>query len=312
MSGTWNRKLHKSIISHCELCPRRCGVDRLEDKLGYCGAGSSVEIFRYAPHYGEEPPISGQNGSGTVFFSRCTLKCVYCQNFPWSQEGKGESCSILKLTEIFRSLAEKGCHNWNLVSPTPWLPMIREALEVLKHDGVSIPVVYNTSGFERDRILAENQGLADIYLVDLRYSRDESAQEGSGVAGYVGIARKAVEEMWRQTGPLRLDSDGIAVCGVICRLLILPGRTREVMDNLQWLAETFGPDMAVSVMSQYTPAYKASKMPGWNRTVNREEYEEIRVAVEEIGLNQGWMQDFGGYTSRDLIGFEMSSMVQSE
>ncbi len=298
--------MRKSMLSCCELCPRRCRVDRSAGERGYCGSGDVAEVYTYAPHHGEEPPISGKRGSGTVFFSRCTLKCVYCQNFPWSQEGRGRKYAVPELAEIFRFLADAGCHNWNLVSPTPWLPMIREAVALLKKEGVSIPVVYNTSGYERESVLEEYSELADIFLPDLRYSRDESAVEGSGASGYVDAARSAIKRMRELAGPLKLDENGIAVSGVICRLLILPGRVEEVQENLKWLADTFGSDIAVSVMSQYMPAHKAAKMRSWNRGINREEYDGVRALVEDLDFAEGWVQDFEGEVAKDLIGFEMT------
>ena len=294
-------------LERCELCPRRCAANRRTGPLGYCRAGRQVEIYRYAPHHGEEPPVSGTRGSGTIFFARCTMRCLYCQNYPWSQEGAGSAYGADELTEVFRSLRRAGCHNWNLVSPTPWLPQIQEALAQARSDGTRLPVVYNTSGYERIETLREYQWLADIFLTDLRYSREESAEEGSGARGYVEVSRRAFLEMWRQAGRLKLGEDGTAVSGVIVRLLILPGRAEEAVENLRWLAENAGTDVAVSVMAQYLPLYKAAEGgTAWARRIRAEEYAAVCETVEELGFAEGWMQEFEGATPVDLIGHRMA------
>ena len=295
------------VLEKCELCPRRCGANRDAGETGYCRAGAEPEIFRYGAHHGEEPPISLTSGSGTVFFSRCTMKCLYCQNFPWSQEGHGERYSVEGLAGIFRELHRQGCHNWNLVSPTPWLPLIREAVAAVKRDGISLPVVYNTSGFERVEILAEYEGLTDIYLTDLRYSRSESARAGSDTAGYVDAARAAFLEMWRQKGPLQVDASGAAISGTICRMLILPGLANEAAENLEWLSDHVGTEAAISLMSQYIPAHKAATRTPWNRPIARDEYELAVEAMERLGFTEGWVQDFERAAPKELMGFEMKS-----
>ena len=296
----------KEPLTKCELCPRRCSVDRLTGELGFCGAGNVAEVYCFGPHHGEEPPVSGTRGSGTVFFARCTLSCLYCQNHPWSQEGSGRKYSVVELAEVFRSLRIRGCHNWNLVSPTPWLPRIRKALDLLRGEGVSLPVVYNTSGFERVETLSEFRDVADICLVDLRYSRETTAEAGSRGPGYVAAMRAAVRDMWKQAGPLRLDEQGCAISGTICRLLILPGYAEEAVENLSWLAEVIGPEIAVSVMSQYLPAFMAPQAgKPWNRRITRDEYETVCEAVDRLGFTTGWIQGFGNAPPKDLIGFEM-------
>jgi len=295
----------ESHFSKCELCPRCCGINRTEGFIGYCRGGVEAEVFRYGPHHGEEPPISGTQGSGAIFFSRCTLKCVYCQNYPWSQQGRGIKYDDDGLAQILKELAKSGCHNWNLVSGTPWLAHVEKALKSVRKDGFSLPVVYNTSGFERVEVLNQLQGLVDIYLTDLRYSRKESANDGSGSAEYVYAAREALNEMWRLAGQLKMDENGIAVSGVICRLLILPGRAIEVIENLEWLGANIGNSIAVSVMAQYLPAYKAVSQVPWNRKITKEEYDEVCEAVDRLGFNSGWIQDFEEPTPGGLIGYEM-------
>lgn len=211
------------------------------------------------------------------------------------------------LDDAFRELAGQGCHNWNLVSPTPWLPQIAESLERLKRAAIELPVVYNTSGFERVEVLSAFAGLAAIYLPDLRYAGAESAAAGSGREDYPAVARAALKEMWRQVGPLRLNAEGIAQSGVICRVLVLPGHADEAVENLQWLASTFGSGMAVSVMAQYLPAWRALAQPPWDRRITRGEYDTVLKALESLEFDYGWVQDFEGETDSGLIGFKMET-----
>lgn len=274
-------------------------------RLGYCRAGRAAQIFRYGAHPGEEPPISGTRGSGAVFFSRCTLRCVYCQNYPWSQEGSGAEYTVEELAGILGDLRAEGCHNWNLVSPTPWLPMIVAALARVREAGQNLPVVYNTSGFERFETVRALAGKADVYLADLRYAGSEAAARGSDAAAYVECARAALLEMWRQAGPLVMDAAGIAARGVICRLLILPGLAHEACASLEWLAQQIGPKVAVSVMAQYTPVYRALGRVPWSRGITRAEYDVVCRTVERLGFTEGWIQDFGAAAGGSLAGFNM-------
>lgn len=293
-------------LTDCDLCPRRCGANRRAGPAGACGAGERVEVYRWGPHFGEEPPLVGTQGSGTIFFGRCTLRCIYCQNFPWSQQGAGKPYGIGELTDMFRALRKSGCANWNLVSPTPWLPHIREALDEARCDGPALPVVSNTSGYERVETLADFAGMVDIFLVDLRYAREASGLEGSGVRDYVRVARQAILEMWRQVGALQIDGRGLARKGVICRVLILPGRAEEAVESLRWLAENVGTDVAVSVMAQYVPAHRAAAGPApWNRRITRREYDSVCETMEALDFAEGWVQEFENDADADLLGYEM-------
>ena len=294
-----------SMLRHCVLCPRQCGVDRAAGKIGFCRAGNSVEIFRYAPHHGEEPPISGKNGSGTIFFGRCTLRCLYCQNYPWSQEGEGSRLAEGGLAAILEDLYAKGCHNWNLVSPTPWLPMICSAVHEVRNAGRSLPVVYNTSGYERLETLCALEKTVDVYLADLRYAREETAQRASSASDYVKNSRAALLEMWRQKGALKISPEGVAVSGTICRILVLPGLAGEACENIRWLSENVGADIALSLMSQYTPAYRAADMASWNRTITHDEYRLVCREAEKKGFVNGWIQDYNSRPDSDLVGFNM-------
>jgi putative pyruvate formate lyase activating enzyme len=290
----------------CRLCPRACGANRWSGQRGYCGAGLLPRVFRHGPHFGEEPPLSGSRGSGTIFFSHCTMRCLYCQNYPWSQQAQGEDLEIPQLSALFRQLAASGCHNWNLVSPTPWLPQIRDALFPIIKDGIRLPIIYNSSGFESPDTLASFQDLADIALVDLRYARDATATEASDCPAYVRTSRATLTWFWQKLGALQTDSDGHAVRGVICRVLVLPGHADEAVANLHWLADHLGSDVSVSVMAQYTPVYGAQQKPGWNRRITAVEYEQVTRTVEELGFDNGWIQEWkADDTPDDLLGCNM-------
>lgn len=292
-------------LKSCQLCPHRCSVDRTAGKLGYCRAGLGVRVFRHGAHFGEEPPISGTRGSGTIFFSNCTLDCIYCQNHPWSQGGKGVEFDTPGLRAIFQQLYTQGCHNWNLVSPTPWLPQIEEAVAPLLYSGIRLPFVYNTSGYESIKTLKAFGHLVDIALIDLRYATALSAAEGSGALDYVETARSAVAQLWQMLGALQFDQQGIAQKGVICRILALPGRVYEAIDNLQWLARAIGTEIHLSVMSQYTPLHRALRRAGWDRTITAAEYQLLTEAVDDLGFVNGWVQDLNDTVPTDLLGQNM-------
>ena len=290
----------------CELCPRKCGK-----RPGYCGAADSPRVFRWGPHFGEEPPITGERGSGCVFFSRCTMKCLYCQNSPWSWKGEGVDKTIPELTAIFRELAVKdGVENWNLVSPTPYLPFIREAVEPLFREGIRLPFVWNSSGYERVETLEEYRDLCDWALFDLRYSNDETAIAASSAPGYVEASRAAVKWAWEKktARTLKADSQQPTDSGLIVRILVLPGHADEAIENLAWLATELSNEIPVSIMAQYTPAYKALETPPFDRPVTEAEYESVTEAAADFGFENGWIQ---GYEASDpklaLLGENMSA-----
>ncbi|MBR6733907.1 MAG: radical SAM protein [Kiritimatiellae bacterium] len=297
-----------AMLERCELCPRRCGVDRSAGALGFCRAGTLPRVFRWGPHFGEEPPICGPSGSGAVFFSRCTMKCIYCQNSPWSWRGEGRDIAIGELTSILRDLALKHrCANWNLVSPTPYLPAVRAAAAPLIAEGVRLPFVFNSSGYERPETLAEYADLCDVALVDLRYASDATARAASSAPGYVSAARAAVKHLWNALGPLDSDAPGRATRGVIVRVLVLPGHADEAIENLAWLAAECSPSVHVSVMSQYAPAFQALDTPPFDRVVAEEEYAEVTEAAADFGFENGWIQGFESRdASSDLVGENMA------
>ena len=282
----------------CELCPHRCGADRFSGaEAGFCGALDKPRVFRWGPHFGEEPPITLERGSGCVFFSRCTMKCLYCQNSPWSWKGAGEDKSVEELAGIFRSLVlDDKVENINLVSPTPYLPFIREAAHVIRKEGIKIPYVWNSSGYERVEVLEEYRELCDWALFDLRYSRDETARRLSSAPGYVDAARAAVRWAYEKSG-----------VDLIVRILVLPGHHEEAIENLAFLATELSNEIPVSVMSQFTPAYKALETPLLNRSITEEEYEEVVEAAADFGFENGWIQ---GYEASDpklaLLGENMT------
>ena len=290
----------------CRLCPRRCGVDRQRGETGFCKAGARARVFRWGPHFGEEPPLTGEGGSGCVFFSRCTMRCLYCQNSPWSWQGEGEDVETERLREILRGLAvEDRCSNWNLVSPTPYLPVIREAVRPLLEEGVRLPFVWNTSGYETVETLSEYRDLCDIALVDMRYSSDALASAASAAPGYVAANRAAVKWLHDTLGPLDSDEPGAATRGMIVRILVLPGHAGEAVENLAWLAGEGFTDIHVAVMSQYTPAYRALSVPPFDRPVGRDEYERVASAAADMGFEKGWIQDFASSGCSDLLGERM-------
>ena len=289
-------------MSACSLCPRKCRA-----RPGFCGAGDGPHIFRWGPHFGEEPPICGPKGSGAVFFSRCTMKCLYCQNSPWSWKGEGEDVSVERLTSILRGLAvDDGCANWNLVSPTPYLPFIRAAARPLASEGVRLPFVWNSSGYESAGTLAEYRDLCDVALFDLRYADDATARAASSAPGYVAASRAAVKWAWDNLGRLDCEEPGRATRGLIVRILVLPGHADEAIANLAWLASECSPTVHVSVMSQYTPAYKALGAPPFDRPVTEEEYESVAEAAADFGFENGWLQGFESRSADlDLLGESM-------
>ena len=270
----------------CRLCPRACGVDRADGKTGFCGAGALPRVFRWGPHFGEEPPLVGEHGSGCIFFSRCTMKCLYCQNSPWSWNGGGEDITIPRLTEILRELAVKDrCSNWNLVSPTPYLPFIREAAAPLLAEGFRLPFVWNSSGYESVETLETYADLCDTALFDLRYSRDETARAASAAPNYVASARAAIRWAYGRTPRTDLPP-------LIVRILVLPGHAEEAIESLAWLATELSSQIPVSLMSQFTPAYRALETPPFNRKVTPEEYESVTGAATDFGFENGWIQSY--------------------
>lgn len=276
----------------CDLCPRSCGVNRLEGELGYCRAGAQTEVAAWNVHPWEEPPISGTHGSGTIFFSHCTARCSFCQNYPISQLGVGQEAPTARLAEMMLELQNKRCHNINLVTPTHYVPQIIAAVEIAAAQGLHIPLVYNTSGYDSLSTLALLDGVVDIYLPDAKYADEDVAQRLSGYRDYVRHDRAALQEMLRQVGEaLELDDDGLATRGMIIRHLVLPENLSQTPEVLRWLAEHLSPQVHVSLMSQYFPAHRAVGDPQLGRKLSAEEYEQALSAFDDSGLENGWRQE---------------------
>ena len=270
----------------CTICPRNCGINRAETQ-GLCAVGEKIRIARAAPHFWEEPCISGENGSGTVFFSGCNLGCVYCQNYDVSHNAFGKEVSEDGLKRIFDALIEKGVHNLNLVTPTHFVPMLAK---VLREYNSPVPVVYNSSGYEKAETLKMLEGLVDIYLPDLKYFDSLPAEKYSGAGDYFEFASKAILEMHRQVGLLETDENGIARKGMIIRHMVLPGNISQAVKVFEWVAENLPIETYISVMRQYTPYGKAVDMPPINRRLSGREYKIVKEKILDMGFENCYFQ----------------------
>jgi len=280
-----------SVFGSCCLCGNRCGVNRLKGEKGRCKSGSEVKVSSYNLHFGEEPPISGTAGSGTIFFTNCSLSCVYCQNYPISQLGNGNPISTKRLARMMMELQARGAHNLNLVTPTHFIPQIVEAFFHAREWGLTLPLVYNTSGYESQEGLELLDGIIDIYLVDMRYSNNKTGELYSGVKNYVEINRTAVKEMFSQVGHLTLDSKGIARSGLIIRHMVLPSGLAGSEKTFQFVAQQISNEVWVSVMDQYFPAHRAERYPALERKTTWDEYLKAEKAFFDSGLKNGWVQE---------------------
>lgn len=273
------------LLRSCTLCPRRCRVNRLNGGKGACSQGKTAKVCRALAHWGEEPPLSGVRGAGTVFFSGCALHCLYCQNYQISQEDLGEEKSPEELAGIFLELQVQGCHNLDLVSPTPHLPFILSALDIAAGRGFRLPIVYNTHGYLSETTLALLEGVVDIYLPDMKYASDERGRRFSQVPDYPYHNRKAVREMFRQVGPLQTDREGIGKRGLMVRHLVLPGGTSDSIMVLRELA-SLSTEIPVSLMAQYRPCYRSREMPEIARPLHLPEYAAVVEAAQQLGFEE--------------------------
>lgn len=281
------------MLSHCNLCPRECGVNRLAGERGYCRAGADPVVASWNAHPWEEPPISGTKGSGTIFFTYCTARCVFCQNYPISQLGIGQQVTVQRLAEMMQELQARGCHNINLVTPTHFVPQILAALAIAADRGLRLPLVYNSSGYEAVETLRLLDGVIDIYLPDAKYADDAVARRLSGFRGYVEANRAALKEMFRQVGAeLLLDESGLALRGMIIRHMVLPQGLAGTKEVLAWIAHELSPAVHISLMSQYFPAHRAVGDPVLGRKITEDEYFEALAAFDALGLEHGWRQDY--------------------
>lgn len=284
-------KRAQALLETCTVCPRRCGVNRLKGQIGFCGVSGKAKVGSHNVHLGEEPPISGTRGSGTIFFSGCNMRCRYCQNFPISQLGHGREMDAKELAEMMLTLQSKGCHNVNLVTPSHLVPQILEALACAWDQGFDLPLVYNSSGYDSVDSLKLLEGVVDVYLADMRYSNDDPAKEFSSAEDYVEVNRQAIREMYRQVGNLAVDERGLAKTGLIIRHLILPHDIAGSACTFRFIKRDISPDAHVSLMGQYFPSFEAGECVSINRKITPAEYETAVESFFASGLSKGWIQE---------------------
>ena len=283
-----------SLLESCSICPRKCGINRLKNELGFCKTGLNPKVCSFMPHHGEEPPISGTQGSGTIFFSHCNMNCVYCQNYEFSQKGEGREVGFEELADMMVQLQDMGCHNINLVSPTHIMPQILKSLSLAITKGLKIPLVYNTGGYELSEIIGLLDKIVDIYLPDMRYADSETAIKYSFAPNYPQFNRPAVKEMHRQVGIAKMDDNGIIKKGLIIRHLVLPENISGTQKTMEFIATELSKDTYISLMSQYFPCFKAVNFPQICRRITYAEYQEAQEIMHKYGLYNGWVQESGG------------------
>lgn len=293
-------------LDECKICPHKCKINRNEGKIGRCKAGKEVKIALASIHNYEEPCISGTNGSGTVFFSNCNLNCIYCQNYEISQLGKGKEITIEHLAEIFINQQNKNVNNINLVTPTMYVPQIIEAIKIARKNGLKIPIVYNSNGYENVETIKMLDGYIDIYLPDLKYYSDEISKKYSNVDNYFKTAVAAIKEMQRQVGNPVFDENGIIQKGVIIRHLILPNHILNTKNILKYIKENFDEDTYISVMAQYFPTYKAKENDKINRKITKKEYKEVEEYLYCLNLKNGYIQELGEHEEEYVPNFDLS------
>jgi putative pyruvate formate lyase activating enzyme len=282
------------MLESCCICPRECKVNRLNDKKGFCRIGLKPKLCSFMPHHGEEPPISGTRGSGAIFFSGCNMSCLYCQNYEFSQLDEGREVEFEELATFMLQLQALGCHNINLVTPTHIIPQILKSLELAIPKGLKIPVVYNTGGYELPEMIKLLDGIVDIYLPDMRYADNEMAIKYSSAPKYPRFNQAALKEMHRQVGVAEIDEEGIIRKGIIIRHLVLPNNISGTDKIMRFIAEELSKDTYISLMSQYSPCYKADQFQEISRRITEQEYEDAKAGMEKYGLYNGWTQDGHG------------------
>lgn len=303
---------YEEILKNCRLCPRQCGVNRLEGHTGFCGMDSIVRVARAALHMWEEPCISGSKGSGAVFFTGCGLRCCFCQNREIAIGDCGLEITVERLAEIFLELQEKGAANLNLVTGAHYVPQIIYALDLARGNGFCLPVVYNSSGFESVKTLRMLEGYVDIYLPDFKYMEEELAEKFSKARKYPDIVKAAIEEMVRQTGGCKFGEDGYIRKGTIVRHLILPGHTKNSVKVLKYLHDTYGDEIYISIMNQYTPIYEQEVFTELNRKVTRREYEKVLDYAMNLGIVNGFMQDGETASESFIPAFDYEGVEKNE
>jgi putative pyruvate formate lyase activating enzyme len=298
-SGELERRARalEARLASCDICPRECHVNRLENELGFCHSGRLPIVSAVCAHHGEEPALSGTSGSGTIFFGNCNMRCAYCQNYQISQNWKKQKSNELNCHALAERMLylqnELGCHNINFVSPSHFVPqLIRAVLEAVPM-GLKLPLVYNTNGYDSLASLKELEGVVSIYLPDLRYASDLWAKRFSQTPDYVERARQSIKEMYRQVGTVVLDDSGLAQQGLIVRHLILPNGLAGSDESLKWLAQELSPKVTVSIMSQYSPLHHAARIPLLSRKISIAEYKTVVSLLSELNMENGWIQEMG-------------------
>ena len=297
-----------SMLEECNLCPRKCTVNRLHGELGFCNSYKDVKIAKVSLHKWEEPCISGTIGSGTVFFSNCNLRCVFCQNHKISHEGIGKTVSINRLSEIFLEEQLRGALNINLVTPTHYVPQIIEALKLAKSKGLSIPILYNSNGYENIDTIKALRGFIDVYLPDLKYYKDKYAVKYSNAPNYFNVAREAIIEMVSQVGEAKFDADGIIQKGVIIRHLMLPGLLFDSKKIIDFIYSTFNDSVYISLMNQYTPMYESAKYPEINKNLNSNHYDALIDYCLDLGITNCFIQESGSSSTAFVPDFNLSGV----
>ena len=286
--GLFKRKIEEAyrLLKSCVLCPRKCRVNRLSDETGICNTGKSAWVSSANAHFGEEDPLVGRHGSGTIFFTHCNLMCLFCQNFDISHQGCGNVISDSDLARIMLALQRQGCHNINFVTPSHVVPQILSALEIAIADGLSVPLVFNTGGYDRISTLKLLEGVFDIYMPDFKFWDPDVAERSCQAADYPEVARKAVKEMHRQVGDLQLDEQGIAYRGLLIRHLVLPGELAGTRSVMRYIAQQVSPNTYVNIMSQYRPCGRAAEVQGLGRNLKSDEYHWAVQAAKDEGITR--------------------------
>ena len=282
------RKAYK-LLDACRLCPRRCGINRLKGDLGFCKASLAPMVSSFHAHFGEEPPISGRDGSGTIFFTHCSLRCVFCQNYPISHLGEGREVSILELARMMLELQGQGCHNINFVTPTHYMPQILEAIAAAKKKGLKLPLVYNCGGYESIEALEILDGVIDIYMPDMKYSDKDVSKKYSSAPDYFEVSQGALKEMHRQVGDLKIEK-GIAQRGLLVRHLVMPEGLSGSSEIFDFIVKELSPDTYVNIMAQYYPCHQAFEFSKISRRITHREYMDTLKLAKEKGLRGGLRQ----------------------
>ncbi len=292
-NGELKRRVGKAyqLLRECRLCPRNCGINRLRDEQGFCHVGKTASVASYNTHTGEEPPISGVRGSGTIFFASCNMRCSFCQNYPISQLRHGKKAPPYRLAEMMLSLQKDGCHNINFVTPSHVVPQLIAGVAIAAEKGLALPIVYNSSGYDGLESLKLLDGIVDIYMPDIKYASNMNADTYSKAPDYWDRVRPAIKEMYRQVGDLELTHDGLAKNGLLIRHLVLPNDIAVTEKVLEFIADEISVDTYISLMSQYFPAHKAVEHPILQRRVNREEFRKALDTFHKLGLTNGWLQE---------------------